>query len=172
MAQGIGLFFITVFSAVALIALFITLATLFPRQVERTRRAADTNPGRSFVVGLVNLLFFGAVATGFAAINESVGGNVFMVPALIILALLTIAMTLGLAAMAWLTGQRLHPKPEVWRQVMWGGLVLTLGSLTPFLGWFGLFPYLGITGLGAFILGWFRRKTPPEIEESQGTHHP
>ena len=165
MAQGIGLFFATVFSAVCLIALFVALETLFPRLVERTRHTADASPGRSFVVGLVNLLFFGSVATGFAALNEGLGANVFLLPALVILALLAAALTLGLSGMAALAGGRLLPEGHPWRRVMWGGIVLTLGSLTPFIGWFGLFPYLGITGLGAFILGWFRRSAPPEPDD-------
>jgi len=33
-----------------------------------------------------------------------------------------------------------------------------LASATPFLGWFVFLPAIVFLGLGAFVLGWFRRK--------------
>jgi hypothetical protein len=39
-----------------------------------------------------------------------------------------------------------------------GTVVLTLASATPFLGWFVFLPAIISLGLGAFVLGWFRRR--------------
>jgi hypothetical protein len=157
MADGFGVLILTIFSTLCLIALFIGLVSLFPKVVERTKVTADLTPGRSFVIGLINLLFFGSVAMGFAAIGEGVGANIFLLPALVLLILLTTGLVIGLTGLANLVGERIKPEENKWRQTLWGAVVLTLGSLTPFIGWFGLFLYLSFLGLGAFILSWFQR---------------
>ncbi len=66
------------------------------------------------------------------------------------------ALLLGLAGAVKLIGERLLPERSHHQQMVWGGLATVLGCLTPFIGWFGLFPYVALLGFGAFILSWFR----------------
>ena len=85
------------------------------------------------------------------------GGGIFHLLALILVGLLVIALGFGLAGMSVLIGERLLPDASTTRQTAWGAASLVLASLTPFLGWFGLFPFLAIQGLGGLLIGLFRR---------------
>ena len=167
MADGIGIVLVTLLTGVSLIALFFGFRFLFPRVVERSRLAADRAPGRSFAVGLVNFLFFGAVGLGFAAISDGVGANVFLFPATVILAALSLGILVGLAGIVLMLGERMIPEGNPRRQIFWGSTVIILASLTPFIGWFIFFPYVGLVGLGGFIIGWFRRNRGPSLDETQ-----
>ncbi|MGH2620817.1 MAG: hypothetical protein ACRDHG_09660, partial [Anaerolineales bacterium] len=96
------------------------------------------------------------IVAAFGALGGA-GAGVFQLLALILLGLLVIALAFGLAGMSVLIGERLLPDASPTRQTAWGAATLVLASLTPFLGWFGLFPYLAIRGLGGFLIGLFRR---------------
>ncbi len=167
MADGIGIVLLTLLTGVSLIALFFGFRYLFPRVIERSRLAADRAPGRSLAVGLVNFLFFGAVGLGFAAISDGVGANVFLLPATVILAALSVAILVGLAGIVLLLGERMLPEGNPRRQIFWGSMVVILASLTPFVGWFMFFPYVSLVGLGGFIIGWFRRNRSASLNETQ-----
>ncbi len=140
----------------SLVTLFSIVRVLFPGQVGSTKAAAIEMPGRSFALGSVNLLFLSVVVAALGALGGG-GGGVFQLLALILLGLLVIALGFGLAGMSVLIGERLLPDSSNTRQTAWGAASLVLASLTPFLGWFGLFPYLAIQGLGGFLIGLFRR---------------
>jgi hypothetical protein len=53
--------------------------------------------------------------------------------------------------MSRIIGERIFPQLDPVRQMVFGSLILILACLTPFLGWFGMLPYLGLTGVGSFI---------------------
>ncbi len=165
MADGFGIVLLVLYSSITLVALLSGLGALFPRVVERTQASIDLLPGRSFIIGLVNLLFFGAIASGFAALGNGLGAGIFLLPALVILAGLVIALGIGLTGMAGMVGERIFPDNGRPGQIARGSIVLVLGSLTPFIGWFGFFPYISAVGLGGFILGWFRRRRPIHSEQ-------
>ena len=59
--------------------------------------------------------------------------------------------------MVQIVGARLMPGGQGLRPAIWGTVALTLGCLTPYVGWFGLLPYVVIRGLGAFVLTLFGR---------------
>jgi hypothetical protein len=40
----------------------------------------------------------------------------------------------------------------------YGAVILALACALPFIGWFGLLPYAGLLGIGAFILSFFQRQ--------------
>jgi len=141
-----------------LIPLVLSIAALFPRRVARTHAVADSLPGRAFAVGLINFLFFGAIALGFSALADVLDLELIRLPALLVVGVLTIALSYGLTAMAQLTGERLRPQDSALRRILWGTLALSLGSTFPFVGWFLLLPYVGLLGLGAFILSFFVRE--------------
>ena len=140
----------------SLVALFSLLRVLFPAQVGSAKAATIEMPGRSLALGTVNLVFLSIIVAAFGALGGG-GGGVFQLLALILLGLLAIALAFGLAGMSVLIGERLLPDATHTRQTAWGAAALVLASLTPFLGWFGLFPYLAIQGLGGFLIGLFRR---------------
>jgi hypothetical protein len=54
--------------------------------------------------------------------------------------------------MVRLISGQVFPGKEGWRQQASGTGVVILACLVPYIGWFGLFPYLGLRGFGAFIL--------------------
>lgn len=130
---------------------------LFPARLARVRAIADQMPGRSSVVGLVNLIFFGAVALGFSALADRTGAEWLRLPALAVAAGLAVGLSFGLNAVSALAGARLRPQDSALRQKVWGTLTLSLGSALPVLGWFGLLPYIGCLGLGALIISFIAR---------------
>lgn len=160
MAEGLRLTGAALLAGVGLSATFLALLALFPAVLARSRRAADQSPGRSFLLGLVNAFFLSAVGFGFSALAEGIGWQVLQLPAVLAFSLLTILLVFGLAAVAGLIGERLFPDSSMVGRQLRGSIVLILASLTPFLGWFALFPYAGLVGLGAVILGWSRGQRP------------
>lgn len=130
----------------------LSLNALFPRRVARARTIAEQMPGRAFAAGLINLLFFSAVALGFSALADAIGNELPRLPALLIFTILLIALSFGLTAVARLVGERLRPHASDSSRTIVGTLALSLGSTLPLVGWFALLPYAASLGLGAFII--------------------
>lgn len=141
-----------------LVPFIVCLAAFFPRRLARARALADAMPGRAFVIGLVNFVFFGALGLGVSALADALSFELIRLPALAVLAVLGVAVSFGLAAVAQLLGERLQPEASPLRRLTWGTLALSLGSTFPLLGWLVLLPYAGLLGLGAFILSFFVRE--------------
>ena len=156
MRDGVGPAILVILGGICLAALFLVLGAYFPRRVEQTRRAAERSPGRSFLIGLVNALF--AIGLGLALQGGGLG-NVVQILAVILGIFATVAGVLGLTAMAQLTGERLFPALRPVPRTAAGSAILFLACVTPYLGWFGLFPYVTLRGLGAFLLGWWTART-------------
>ena len=133
-------------------AFFIVLGALFPARVGRTRAAAAATPGRAFVIGLVNLIFFAAVAAALVALAQWTKVQLFALPALAVAAVLIVACLFGLGGIVELVGERLLPQAAGARRSGLGGLVLGWACALPYVGWFGLLPYVLALGLGALIL--------------------
>jgi len=146
-----------VFGGLVLAAFFAVLFALFPRRVSRTRAMADGSPGRSFALGLVNAVFLTAMILALLALSQWTGVQLLGVPALALIGLLTAATVFGLAGVIQLVGERLLPQQAELGRTIWGTLAVSLGCAAPFVGWFGLLPYVVILGLGAFILTFFDR---------------
>ena len=97
-----GLVLLVLVGGSALLAMLATIALLFPSQVERTREVIATSFLRSFLLGLVNFLFFGAIAALLVKLGQGAGGPVaaaLTLLALLLLLALTIFSVLGLAAL-------------------------------------------------------------------------
>ncbi len=146
----------------ALVAFFVVLTALFPRRVAKTKTVADLMPGRAFAVGLVNFLFFGAITFILFTLVGQVGNELLRVilalPALFFLSALSVGLSFGLTGVVQLVGERIAASQTEIRRTVWGALALSLGSSLPFVGWFGLLPYAGLLGLGAFIVSFFWRE--------------
>lgn len=140
--------------AISLVALFSVLGALFSDLVRGALAAAKRMPGRATLLGMVNVLFTSILVAALGAVGQ---GGLLQLIALLLLALLAIALAFGLAAIAPLIGERLLPEAAPPRQTVWGATAMLLACSTPFLGWFGLFPYLAFRGLGALVIHLFTR---------------
>lgn len=155
MRDGVGPVLLIALGAICLIALFVALGAFFPRRIDRTRREADRAPGRSFLIGLVNVLFLVGLALALQGSGLAMRVGALRVLIFILAALGIVAVTFGLASMVELAGERLFPKTDPMPRTIGGGAVMILACLTPYVGWFGFFPYVAMRGLGAFLLGWW-----------------
>ena len=154
MAEIIGFIFLIPAVALTLIALFAILPALLP---ERTRQAAailDQSPGRSFIIGFVNLLFFGVVAI-FLSQNGDFAG---LLSLLILLALLAAALP-GFGGVVHLLQTRMfdNAAPSDLKARMKTAVLLTLALLSPIIGWFILLPLLYLLALGTGLSVLIRR---------------
>jgi hypothetical protein len=159
MDRGIGLLLLPFVVGASLVALFAVMGVFFSRTLERTRAVIEELPARSLLIGLVNLLFVLAIAFGLGALRKSMGPSYLDLLALLVLAFLVVGVTFGLAAAVQVVGARLLPERGPLAQRMWGSVALVLACLVPYVGWFGMLPYLALTGLGALILSWFGGRT-------------
>jgi hypothetical protein len=123
-------------------------------------------PGRAFLLGLINTLFVAALFIGLAALAEASGIGLLLLLALLLLVIYLIGLVFGLTGMAQLVGGRLCPAWSPNRRHIAGALALILGCLLPYIGWFGLFVYVSLLGVGGVILSFFRKDQPavPETE--------
>ena len=161
MSDIVRLFLILFLLIAGLAAYFLVVNALFTARVTRTSSIAQSMPARSFGIGLVNFLFFTVIALVLLSIAENTGPfirGVLTIPAMIILVLLSIGLSLGLAGMSNLIGERIFPDLPVWKQTLWGSVCLSLACALPFVGWFLLLPYTGFVGIGAVILGFIQSR--------------
>ena len=149
-----------VYGSLTLTAFFVVLVALFPRRLARTRAVAEGMPGRSMLVGIINLIFFSAVIVALVALNQWTGARLFVLPAVAVLAVLLAAAAFGLGGVVELVGERLLPQSTGIRRTVAGTLALGWACALPILGWFGLLPLVVAFGLGAFILSLFSQTAP------------
>jgi hypothetical protein len=147
-------------SGLSLTAFLMVVDVFFPRAVEQTRAAATEAPGRSLLLGIVNGGFLIIVALALTG----AGVEALNLLALALLAVVAGGLAVGLSAMARLVAQRLVPAWGDTRRMAAGSALLILACLTPIVGWFGLFPYVGLRGLGGFVLAMARRRAAPAAE--------
>lgn len=141
---------------IALPALWILAAGLWPDRTQRLRRVAERGLLRSFFCGLPVLL------AGIAVISVvSKLPKMGAVAALLGGVLLTWGL-LGAGGTAALLGERLWPQAEPWRQVKHGGLTLVCVALMPVVGWFVLLPLLAVVGAGLQVRTLFGAGKIPE----------
>lgn len=142
------------------IPLFICLQVFFPARILKAVETATKMPARSFLVGMVNFIFLAVMTFALMYLIDRLTGiwqGILILPALALLGLLGGGLSLGLAAISGMLGERLFPSQSVWQRALWGTLLLGLGSATPFVGWFLLFPYAAWLGMGALIISFFQK---------------
>ena len=149
---------------ITIIAMLGTFDLFFPKPVTRARQKLESAPGKSFLVGLVNVIFWLVVLVLWFEWTQANGGP-DMMPYLIgtiLVILLIIGLIIpgipGLAALAGLTGQRWNAYSSPLGQNLRGGLLLVLSCLTPYVGWFIFTPALLCTAIGAGLLTFFQRE--------------
>ncbi len=162
MTDAFGILLVALVAGACVLALFAVLGALFPGVVDRTREQASSRAARSTLLGLVNFAFFAAVIAALAGVAQRTGIPAVMIVAVLLLALLVIGLSFGLAGMTEVVGLRLFPTSSPLKQRLLGALALTLACATPYVGWFGLLPYSACRGLGGFLLGWFSKAATAE----------
>lgn len=161
--QEVSIIILSVVLGSAMIAAFFAvLNVLFGSIVGKAARAADEMPGRAFLVGVINIIFLGIIAMGFIALSRAIEFDFLQIPSLIVALFLVSSVAFGLAGMAKLVGARLATDSGEHFQVALGGIALTFACATPYVGWFGLLPYLMLRGVGGLVLGIFPRPKTTE----------
>ena len=159
MSDLIRLFLILILLIAGFAAYFLVLSALFAARLARTTSIVQAMPARSLGIGFVNFIFFAVIALVLVSLAENMGpfiSGILTIPAIIILVLLAIALSLGLTGMSALIGGRIFPDLPAWKQMLWGTVCLSLACALPFVGWFLLLPYVGFVGIGAVILGFLQ----------------
>lgn len=156
MIEIIALIFLIPAATITLIALLVTISYLWPQRTAQASQILDNSPGRSFIIGFVNLLFFGILAAFLSQQGDFAG----LLALLILLVLLGIAV-LGMGGFLLLLAARIFPQiPDDLKARLKTAVLLILALLAPILGWFIFTPLLLILGLGAGIMALFRRQKP------------
>ena len=153
MDQPFLLTILVVLIGLCLAAFFITIEALVGDFVESITRSAEEKPGKAFWVGLINMAFLAAIVIGLVSLAEnSVIGVVLAVPGFAAGIFVVVGIVFGLTGMVRLIAGLVFPGKDGWKLQASGAGVVILDCLVPYIGWFGLFPYLGLRGFGAFIL--------------------
>ena len=138
--------------------LLILVTALMPAYFKRTKSIVSTRPWQSFLLGLVNFVFFFTIAAIFA---ESPFVPLKALAILSLFIVLPLMMVIGLATAASMAGERVlallteRPGTPLGRLVV-GIVSLGLSALLPIIGWVVLLA-LFITGFGAALLALFRQ---------------
>lgn len=150
----LSLLLIVLSIVVGLSALLLVCDVVFTSIVGRARVTIERMPIRAFVVGLVNMLFFGLIAAALLSKGQTVrllGVGVGTI--------LLSFVALGLAAVARFVGERLRPNdPSPVRRLLAGALALELAASAPFVGWFVVPILAGVIGYGAIIIALLWRR--------------
>ncbi|MBN2386118.1 MAG: hypothetical protein JXB85_03805 [Anaerolineales bacterium] len=157
-------------AGISLIALLAALGLILPGPTARTQAALEASLGRAFLVGLVNAVFFLALAAILLNLSEAVGapvlGSILGFLGMLIALVLTLFTLTGLAGFVRLAGTRIGAARSLFLGDLRGGLLLVLAALTPAIGWYLFTPFVLITALGAVLLVLFQRKPKPVAEDS------
>lgn len=161
MTDILRLLLIIILLTLSLTAYFLVIGALFSSRVEKTQRVIQQMSGRALGVGFVNFLFLGVIAIVLFSIADGISGlgkGVLTLPALLITILLAVLLSIGLAGLVNIMGEKLFSELSILRQRIWASVILALACALPFVGWFLLFPYIGFVGVGAVILGFLQRE--------------
>lgn len=151
---------VIVLLTITLAAHFLVMSTLFPSRVTKTQNIIHLTLGRSFGLGMVNFLFFGLIAFVMLSLADHAGQFVkglLTIPALLILGLLSILLSIGLTATIQHLAERIFPDMVDWKRKLWSAVILCTACALPFVGWFLLLPYVSFVGIGATILSFFQK---------------
>jgi hypothetical protein len=161
MNEILGLILLIVPVAAALAAFVVVMHMLFPARLAKTRAVLDARPGRAGVVGLINLLFFFAVAAGLFALGQNTGLQIIALLGVLVLLAVVVGLVFGLSAFIAKVGHTLKPGSGPVVQALWGAATVGLACLLPYVGWFGLLPVIAVLGLGSFILALTQKEPTP-----------
>jgi hypothetical protein len=176
-----GLVLIILFSGITLTAMLVTVNLLVPVTVEAARKKIEAGLARSFLVGLVNLIFtlallllLGFIISLFKQSNSNGTTNnlgqifvpgIFMVLGVLVALTAFLFILRGLSALTSLLGARIGTaKSPFWSEVN-GSLLLTIACLPPYIGWFVFTPFILCISLSGSVQTLFQKKPKKTAEE-------
>jgi MFS family permease len=153
--------FVLALIGAGLAALTVLCNTMFPDFVRRAYDQATQRARRAFLIGLVNLIFFGLIALALLGARATSAKILGVIVATIVLTFIV----LGASVIARWVGERLRPNDtSTTRQVLAGIVTIVLAEMFPFVGWI-VVPLLSTSiGLGAVILALFQRKPQTAVQ--------
>jgi len=171
-----GLALLIVFGGVALIAMLAVIRLLLPVPTDKARTKLETSLGRPFLLGLINLLFLGALGvillwlaglirdtwSGLSALLAGLLGFLALVIAIL---LLLLALN-GLAALTVMLGERIGAAKSPFGNHARGSLLLVLACLTPYIGWYLFTPFVLSLAVGASLQVLFQKKVKQPQEKT------
>jgi hypothetical protein len=163
-----NLLIVIVFGGLSLLAFFATLVLLLPKPILKTQEVLENTGGRSLLLGLVNFIFFGLIATLGVWLAEQTSGvlaGIFALVSLVIILAISILTVIGLVALANILGGRISEETTPFITILRGGGLLLLAALAPYIGWFLFTPLAVWAGLGAAISALVRRRAPAKSSE-------
>jgi hypothetical protein len=127
---------------------WLTTQGLFPSFVERCRIHIRSTPIRALLLGLAITV---PAATAGVAMLRAASPSLKFAGATVLLLLILIGLmgSAGLAAQAGIGLGAYPDQPACWRRVWRGGLVLGLTFILPLIGWLLILPGTLIIGVGA-----------------------
>ncbi|MBI3880205.1 MAG: hypothetical protein HY301_09090 [Verrucomicrobia bacterium] len=140
------------------ISYWLASVALFPRMAERAR-AAYAQPVRAVLLGVL-------IATPLITLGVVIGARnnpFFKVLGLTIGAVPVLLGLVGSAGLSLRIGAGMASPvddAQPWRRALRGGIVLSLGFLLPFLGWFGVLPLTLLSGVGAAVRAMWKGRAP------------
>ena len=152
---------VILFGGLSLLAFFAALILLLPKTIQQTQQALESSGGRSLLLGLVNFIFFGLLATLGVWLSEKTGGvlaGIFVLLSGAIALGIAILTLIGLAALANLLGTRIKVDAAPFETILRGGALLILAGMAPYIGWFLFTPLVAWAGLGAAITTLLRKR--------------
>jgi len=147
---GVVLAFIAYHAAALLILLghWVTSAGMFPKAVQSFADVYDRRPIRAALVGIFT---FGPLI--LLLLQSAKIPNPLVRTVVIVAGFLTLLVAfIGSTGLALRIGRNLCTEADPWRQVLRGGMMLSLVFITPLLGWFFALPVGLASGFGTFIL--------------------
>jgi hypothetical protein len=143
--------------------LLVVLIALAPKYFGRARRTAASRVWQSFLLGLVNYLFFSVIAAIVGSLGISFLEAVAVFIAFVVLPLMVV---IGGAVVAGLVGERVlalltEQTASPLANLVIGMVCMGICALLPVVGWFVLLVLLMI-GFGAALLALFRRDAKVE----------
>jgi hypothetical protein len=169
MTQGLMIFFGAILALITIVAFFHIVGSLFAKSVATSRAITEEMQPRAFWLGLVNSLVLAAIVVIFFGIAERIRFPGIFLPGALVFLYLAVGIIFGLTGIVQLLGERLFPDLSPLRRNSYSSGLLALACLTPFVGWWGLLPYLVILSFGSFFVGQYqayREKRAAKIAES------
>lgn len=155
---------------ISTVSLFLLIWALFPQITEKTREVIEKSQGRTFLIGIVNLLFLAALFFISIFLVQQVGlPQIFLLPGIAALAAFAVGALAGLTSIIHMIGKRILPEHAQPQRNIRAAIVLILALLTPFIGWYLFFPYTAILGFGGFVTAMFQKWR--QHRESKKTEH-
>jgi hypothetical protein len=138
------------------VCVLIVVQLVFPGLTSCGVQALERGVFRSFLLGLATLVAIVLLALLVSLLSKPLGG----------LLLVVLCVVLGLIAFAMVSevlGRRISARSGADRgpagQLAVGWLVFVGASFAPILGWFVIFPFLTLAGIGAIVQTLWSRKT-------------